>query len=238
MIWVNLLRLQPTCKTGRKLESRLVCASLVPPSLPQNLLPCPSCCRTQQRVALSCAVSGCFAPNAARARESRSKGLHQTKSFATPVAISKPHFPFAEDVEGREKCSKPKAGSEVQSWASKRVCLMRQRAQKPTRATPPCKSGHLLSERKMASRGLQHRGGNQRAFEGLKTRPTRSPPAWQAPREVAKTFHRPVHKDDTLHAALQSLRASLFMGTRVRCQTKLQILSQMVKIKKNPYSCV
>lgn len=61
-------------------------------------------------------------------------------------------FPFAEDLEGWEKCSKPKVGSEVQSWASKRglFYMIEQRAQEPVRATPPCKSGHLFSEGKKA----------------------------------------------------------------------------------------
>lgn len=74
-----------------------------------------------ERRELSCAISVSFS---SKCCTSKTKRLHQIKSFASPVVISKPRFPFAEDLEGREKCSKPKSCCEVQSWASRSVCLM------------------------------------------------------------------------------------------------------------------
>lgn len=96
-----------------------------PPSLAQSSLLCPSCCWTQRAENCHVLFLAPFHANAAWARQSIWEEFHQSESFASPVVISKPHFPFAEDLEGREKCSKPKACCEVQSWASRRVCLMR-----------------------------------------------------------------------------------------------------------------
>ena len=89
---------------------KLAAASSVLPDPVKGQLP-------SEREALSVAISG-----------STSKTEHiksaQTKSFATSASISKHYFPFAEALEGREKHSKPQAGSEVQSCANKRVLLI------------------------------------------------------------------------------------------------------------------
>lgn len=179
-----------------------------PPFLAQSSLLCPSCCWTQRAENCHVLFLAPFHANAAWARQSIWEGFYQSKSFASPVVISKPHFSFCRGSGGKVEVFKaqsllwsPKLGKQKGLFNE-----TEQTPQEPMRATPPCRSDHFLSKWKMASQGLQHRGRNQRAFEGLKTKalalpfhPTRSPSAWLTLREVAKIFYHPIHEGDTHH---------------------------------------
>lgn len=80
---------------------QLACASLVPPSLPQNLLPCPSCCRPQQGVALSCAVPGCFAPNCCTSKRQSMKRPPSNQAICNLCSSFKAPFSFCSGRGGK-----------------------------------------------------------------------------------------------------------------------------------------
>lgn len=157
---------------------------------------------------LSRAVSGSFSCQCCMSKTKHMRRIPSKQVICKPCSDFKAPFSFCRGSGGKGEVFKaqsllwsPKLGKQKGLFNE-----TKQTPQEPMRATPPCRSDHFLSKWKMASQGLQHRGRNQRAFEGLKTKalalpfhPTRSPSAWLTLREVAKIFYHPIHKGDTHH---------------------------------------